>query len=294
MGKITGLLLPVLNNFFLAATLLLMMIYIRWFQLTPLMLNGHNDSDGALVFGFILLTIHLVSVLCSNFWTHRNAARTISLCLSMLFLYVNIHHAIRYFPLLENDAKCEHARYYITWGHPFGDYQWTNYTLTKWENAFTYETSFFGYTPSAGPFEIVCDNDNEEANILKIYPADKILDRTDGERPRGYINYTSAEMKDKLYFLSEQCNNWRPYTCESTTYTLISCNMEYKSCRMLPVQYTDEDDESYELIANETTNEIVLYVYDDYNTDDRTVIFTYGERSRCYVEGCEILQESAP
>jgi len=43
--------------------------------------------------------------------------------------------------------------------------------------------------------------------------------------------------------------------------------------------------------GNEETDEISAYNDWDDNPN-RTLIFTYGEHPRCYVEGCEILEET--
>jgi hypothetical protein len=43
------------------------------------------------------------------------------------------------------------------------------------------------------------------------------------------------------------------------------------------------------LEANEASNEINIYIDEDANRD--TLIYTYGEYPRCYVEGCEILEK---
>ncbi len=190
-------------------------IYLRWFQLTPVMLNGYNDSDGAYVFGFILLVIYVVLVTLLQLVTRHRIIRWFLLVPTILLFCINVIHSWNYFPLLENRISCNGTKYYITWSHPFGDYQWTNYTLTKWKAIFNYETSFFGYTLSAGPFKIICDDKKQEANIVKT--TTDVLVYTDGENSRNYDQYAGTQLKDHIFFLEDQCNDWVPSTCGSDT-----------------------------------------------------------------------------
>ena len=112
---------------------------------------------------------------------------------------------------------------------------------------------------------------------------------TDGENPREYVRYTYAQLGDHLYFLSKErhkVNDCKTILCDVYTYTLYECKLDYTSCIPLPIQYTENYDVGIVLEANESFNEIVAL-----DEDNDTLIFTYGEHPRCYVEGCEILEE---
>jgi hypothetical protein len=58
---------------------------------------------------------------------------------------------------------------------------------------------------------------------------------------------------------------------------------------MKKVYTTKKDYDFFVLEGNEETNEIE--VYNDNKENGGTLIFAYGEHPRCYVEGCEILEE---
>lgn len=277
------------QNFFPISIAVFGVIYLNWFRLTPLMLNGSNDSDDAYVFGFGLLTIYSVSGLLVKL-SKRNFPLKMFLLIPMVVLFsLNIVYLKFFFPRVTNNLACNGTMYYITWSHPLSDPQWSNYTLAKWKNAFTYQTQFFGYPPGAGPFEIVCDDEKGETNIVRTI--NNVLVYTDGANPRRYDAYAGTQLNDQQYFLAWQCNNWSPYTCGSETYTLYQCNLDFKSCDSLPLHYTVEDPSSYLVLeADNKTNEISLY--DDYEDNpDRTLIFTWSENPRCYVEGCEVLEK---
>jgi hypothetical protein len=85
---------------------------------------------------------------------------------------------------------------------------------------------------------------------------------------------------------------WVPSTCGGLTYTLYECDLSFKSCDTLLIQYTQFDTRDFLVLeADETANEVKLYE-EDFETDDVKLIFAYGEHPRCYVEGCEILEEN--
>ncbi len=287
MSKAANILTGLFRVFFAITIDVFIILYLQWFRLTPLMLNGHNDSDGAYVLGIILFAIYIVSGILVNL-TRRKLLAIVLFIPYLFVLWINFLHVRAYFPSLENDVVCNGSSYYITWGHPFGDYQWTNYTMTKWDGIFSYETSFFGYTPSAGPFKIICDEKKNEANFVKT--KNDVLVYTDGENPRSYDEYTGIRVNDRQYFLEWQCNDWVPSTCGSETYTLYQCNSDFKLCDPLPLRYTTDNTETFVFEANTLTNEINLY--DDFDDNPkRMLIFTWGEHPRCYAEGCEFLEK---
>ena len=200
-----------------------------------------------------------------------------------IFLVGNILHVNAFFPSLDHSTKCNGKTYYITWMRPFGNYQWSFNNVTIWKDI-KYESFFFGYSSSV--YEIVCDKDKKEANIINT--SRDVLAYTDGENSRVYDEYVGAILQNRRYFLSVGCNNWVPSTCGSETYTLYECNLDHKSCDPLTVRYTTEHPRLFVLEADETTNEVNLY--DDFdNNPNRRLIFTQDENLRCYVEGCEIL-----
>jgi hypothetical protein len=263
------------------------LIYLRWFQLTPVM--GGNDPDGAYIVGLFLLGLY--SFFAINLTKPSDDPAVIKMMLfilSTIFLLGNITQIIAFFPKLSSYARCAGRTYYITWLHPLADYQWTLYNLTIWKPFLSYEAHFFGY--SGGPYKILCDEEKRETNIIRI--VNDVLAYTDGENPRRYDYYTSSELGEHLYFLAEQCNDWVPSTCGSMTYTLYQCDLNYKSCDPLPIQLTTGDSGEIRVLeANKLTNEINLF--DDFEDNpDRKLIFTYGEHPRCYVAGCEILEEN--
>lgn len=136
-----------------------------------------------------------------------------------------------------------------------------------------------------GP-ELLIDEINNEVSLL----AWGNLLVTDSKIPIYYTG-ASGQLGDNLYVLSWdffediECEG---YFCRTYIYNLNRCNLDYKGCEPLPIQYTASYDITPSWEANETKQEISLY--DDY--DNETIIFTYGERPRCYADGCELLEKT--
>lgn len=110
---------------------------------------------------------------------------------------------------------------------------------------------------------------------------------TDGKNPRVYNGYPER-LGGHIYQISTSyvSGNCKPASCNIYVYTLYECELDYTSCILLPIQYTEDYDVAIVLDADKTTNEI--NAYDSY---DDTMIFTYEQYPICYVKGCVILDQ---
>lgn len=184
------------------------------------------------------------------------------------------------------------------------------YKCARWE--FDCQNLYSSYNATIG-WKIIIDEQKKEVSLFdEIYP--KFL-YTDGESPREYAAGTGGIFKDYIYDLSEKCNNpieHESYVdCESYTYIAYKCNINGALCNPIPIRYTtnySDYDHYYHWIKNDLKNEISLYdmatTYDLANTDNMTttfgtpntddiLIFTYGAHPRCYVDGCEVLEQDS-
>lgn len=274
------------RNFFFIAIGIFMIIYLRWFQLTPLEFGYYNDPNGAYIFGLKLLGIYFSFLMLTRIVKNHRLLKNLFSIVTFLFLGINIIHVFFFLPRITTTTKCNGKLYFITDNSGTLGYFKSYDQLTIWKGL-QYESHFFGY--SQGPYEIICDEAQGNANIIRTING--VLTYSHGESSQSFYDYAGAEFENHQYFLAFTCNNWHDYTCPSETYTLYECNLDYKSCASLHISYTSDNVDYLVLEANQETGEINLY--DDYEDNpDRTLIFTYSEHPRCYVEGCEILDES--
>lgn len=270
------------KNFFTFTIAGILIVYLRWFWLTPLEFRYYNDPNAAFLVGIILFVLYFVFGILVRL-LKRNSVKFTFLALTIMLAFINISHVFSFFPLIENKITCNGRIYYITWMHPFGDYQWTFDELTIWEGLH-YETRFFGY--SQGPFEIICDEGRGVANIIRTING--VLTYSHGKEKVNYYDWAGTELGQKKYFLAWRCDKRGENTCDLETYTLHECTLDYKSCDSLFISYTTEYAYNLVLEADEKTQEVFLF--DDYEDNpERKIIFSYSKESRCYVEGCEIL-----
>ncbi len=266
------------SNFFTLALALLIVLFIRWFQLSPLIFEN--------VLGFILLSICLFLVLIFRLNNNRGVFNNAVFVSTLFSLFATCWCLLIYIPSVVDTIRCNKVSYYISTFHPFGDYQWTEYRLTKWSGFLNYETFFFGYAPGGGPFEFICDKENNGVNILTVYPSTKVLHYSYGDSLHSFL-HAVAKAEKRAYTVAEDCLVHADTYCEVYIYTLYECDPDLTSCEPLPIQYTSDHYIFGDFKVVETTSDIQFY--DDFG-DEAILIFTYGDHPRCHVGGCEILE----
>lgn len=297
MSRIIAATAWIVGHFFIISIAVLVIFYLQWFRIAPFTLGDNSDPTGGFIVGMILLGIFgaLAFVLLRR--RKPGILKDLLIFINVVFLAINTMYLIIYVPRIETSAQCNSITYYIAYGHPFGDAQWTYRQLTKWEGVFRYKSSFFGYAPGRGPSEIICDRAKSETNIVSLYPQQ--LRYTDGEHPRAYVYGASAQLQDHLYFLSDQWATPDKRTsepccsCNTEIYTLYECNSDYTGCNPLPISYIACYADDLALNADPATNEVSL-VEQYSGNDSETLIFTYGRNPRCYVDGCAIGTKQQP
>ncbi len=289
MENITNAIKWAIRNFFFIAIAILILFYLRWFRLTPFVFL--DDPTFAFIGGIVLLIIFFVisKALSSS---KRVFPKTVLYFLGLVFLAINIAYLNVHIPRIGTSLKCNRVTYYLTYGAPLTDEQWTYVQLSKWWGLFNYESHFWGYAPGSGANDIICDAEKKETHFVRTYTDPGTLTFIDGENPQDFYEYASARLKNNLYFLSEDwsienCNNEQYGTCYIPVYTLYKCKLDYTDCNPLPITYTSGDVDFLELRADETTNEVSL-VEQYIGSDEETLVFSYGESSRCYIDGCTI------
>lgn len=266
--------------------LFLLTLYTVWFLSESIQWGGYTPMSIFAV-EILLATSYPIIVLLSN-KTIKNRITSLVLFITMLpILGASFVYPIHFHPEILNEAKLENYMYYIV-----SSVDWDNHSFQSFYRCnslgFDCRELYFSYS---GFVEIIVDEQNKEVSLLGFGG----LVYTDGENPRSY-DQPAFEFKDHIYQFSNICNNFNNdkgyYSCESYTYQLYECDINHKSCISLPVQYTAQDYGTLLIIeGNEENNEI--NIYDDWEDNiNRTLISTYGKHPRCYVDGCEILEET--
>jgi len=264
----------------------LLTLFIIW-ALSETQLFGWYKSKIVFILEILLAITYPVIILLSK-RMNKNRKTSLVLFFTLLpILAASILYPILFYPVILDEAQLGSYKYYISSTIDWDDHSFqTFYKCKKWSFSCEHLTGSY----SAVGWEIIVDEKNNEVSLLGYIG----LLYTDGENPRSY-DQPASEFKDHIYQFSDECNDFNKnkgyYSCGSYTYLLYECDMNYKSCVSLPVQYTVQDYGILLVIeGNEETDEISAYNDWDDNPN-RALIFTYGEHPRCYVEGCEILEE---
>ena len=168
--------------------------YLRWFRLTPFVFM--DDPTYAFVGGMALLFIYTILVLMTTLPVDI-AQKVIFYSLITPLLVVNIFYLKIHIPSLGTVSQCNGITYYITYGAPLFDEQWTYVQVSKWQGI-SYESHFWGYSPSAGANEIICDVERNEAHFLRTYSNPSILTYIDGGHPQSFYEYAGARLNHRL------------------------------------------------------------------------------------------------
>ena len=268
--------------------------YFFWVRFSiPLLFYVSNYKEISLV-GLLLLSVGYIFTIFALIYTKSISKSGIRIFGIIIFAFtvplccLNVAVAIfPYHTTVLDKAQISNTTYYLTGvinedGHYFRDlYKCTN-------NHFACEkTPFYsGGGSSVWHWHLMIDKttDPNEINVILAYSdGDEVLEYTYGAQPR-YYDYSPAQLSDHLYYLSypEDFTYYKP-----TIFTLYECKLDNTSCKKLPIQYTGLG-RLREMKTDETTGEISVFIGNKY----KTLIFTWGENPRCYVEGCEILEES--
>lgn len=243
--------------------------------------SNEDEIFGNFVFGLIILSI-CVLLTIGVIALYKFQTLRLWISLSLLFLLVvSIAYLTTFYP-----AKLDVAEIGIDNYYTFESYDWDSHSLfsfyrcKKWQFECHRLYSSYGITAP----KLVIDEKNNKVNLVNNFQ----LLVTGGENAQYFTGFP-GQLGNKLYILSwdwVEGSDCGGYSCRKYIYTLNACNIDFTDCNSLPIQYT----ETYEIdpfwVVDENNHEISLY--DEENKGD--IIFTYGESSRCYVDGCKILK----
>ena len=263
-------------------------VSIHWALFYPMDLSGSYD-DNLNAFQLALGLFVVLSLFTIILWLSRS--KRVFFILALIFYFIvlgaNILYIKMYYPSLGETAEFKGFKYYEVLTADL-DYHGLVlfYKCKKW--SFDCQILYGDYSLTGTA--IIIDEQQNEVSWFETGFQRLLI--TDGENFRGYTGL-STQSQGHEYQISDRCNKfgdrYGSYHCESYTYALYQCNLEYKACKPLPIQYTNNFYVYLDLIVNDETNELELY--ENYGEKYEERIFTYGEHPRCYVEGCEILEE---
>lgn len=239
-------------------------------------------SNNNYIAGLILLFFYGGS---ATFWSltkNHTCLGVLFRLITIFFLILNGWYITVFMPRIIDAAKYNGTVYYLVSYSTWPDSPWTIYQLTKWRGAFKYEIQAM---PDRWVWKgrLFYDKKTNLVNIVTVFDDRNHLLYTDDTPPR-YYEHDSRQLGNHLYYVSSQCKY-----CNTYPYTMYECELDNTSCIMLPFRYTGEGEFGY-LEINEKTKEVGFYISPA--SGGNILAYSYGEHPRCYVEGCEILEDA--
>jgi hypothetical protein len=280
------------SNVLLVAIPVLSVVYFLWTSFSiPLVFYINNYHTLSYIGAFILSGGYIFTTCLLIFAKDIHKSRNKLLGISVFVITIPIcclSNAIAIsLPTVMDKTKISNTTYYLTGELETFDIH-AFHRLYKCNNSsFLCEQTPFqaGGGASFQPLHLMIDkttNPNEINVTWTSYDGKAtVLEYTYGTQPR-YYDYP-AQLNNHLYYLAY---NDKPNST-STAYLLYECELDNTSCKQLPIKY---DGFGYlrDTVADEKTGEVNVFIDNQINQD--TLIFTWGEHPRCYVEACEILE----
>jgi len=281
MKKIRNGLKWIFRNFFFIVIATYIITSIRAFWLLP--------NTEALPSAIIWTLINLLIALAVKAAKSRAYLRVFSLAILVIFLPLNIWliRDMLYIKVVDT-AKYDGTTYYLVEHLDYSEpYSWRDYSITKWHGLSEYKS----YGVGERRVEMMYD---EKMKVVYVVNTewDKLV-FLDSTPPRFFDEDNETEFNGKIYALASKChpNPLKYNLCETFTYMVYQCELNYTECVSLQFQYYGEY--IYEMVIENvnTSNEINIYFgIGEYRNYKKTLIFTQADMPRCHVEGCEILQ----
>lgn len=265
--------------------------YILWVRFSiPLIFYIDYYQSLSYIFTLIIITSYIFTLAII---THLNKSRSKTLGLILLFAFMPFCCLSSYFslynPIILDSDVIGDMTYYLTGKldafDPRTDHQLYECTNSRF---LCVQTPFWeGGGASFRPLQLMVDEKGNpnEINVTWTAPLGEIvfLDYTYGKQPR-YYDYP-AQFNNRQYYLAH-IHNTSP---QPNTYLLYECRLDNTFCKQLPIKY--EGFGSFrDTRVNEVTGEINVYIDDQ--MDQETLIFSWGENPRCYIDGCVILGDA--
>jgi hypothetical protein len=278
-----------LIQYFLRLSIIIfVVVYSIWFLLTPLEYYPYGNFSAGLIAFLIFAVFSGLSWITKS----RSCLGTVFLIFAVSFWLINFWITINTFPSIEAVNYRNGTIYVLTYSHDLLEPQYDGFDITRWKWGLLPEMAGL---PGAGGFKFVYDEQSKVAGIVQGSGGTEWLIYTDdGKEPRGY--YSGLKYDGYLYYLSDDCLSLTKkeygYSCDSYKYTIYQCALDNTSCIALPMQYIGTE-QGGNLELNNSTGDLEFsvgyysktwkYVY--------SLVYSYGDHPRCYVEGCEIIEQ---
>jgi hypothetical protein len=253
----------------------------------PLFLQIKAFLTPAVAISFLIffpaLVVSCLSISKSNACILRFVILVIGFAIGILFCFVLGISALSLPEAISSTAQLDNKNYYVTNLGQIGD-MWTTYRLFKCNEKNLECVKIYQFSEGGSwirPIALVIDKSAKEVHIFMGGYDFCNLVYTYGEQPHEN-HFESSAINEPYHFAI-----WSYNRNQGKEFLLIKWedpNTTTFACEIIPFHYTTSTFDHAELLRDETTPNVNLYI-------DGQLIFTYDPgKSRCHVEGCSILE----
>ena len=271
------------DNFFILLLAVYSLLYARWFIVLPV--DDYKWDSGTFAFGLKLLIFSTITSILWRVFVHHNKIRSVFATTAFVSFLLTGLYIYAYMPHLEEVASFNGNVYFLTYHHESTESSY-NPLLTKWDSKFHHSISGLGETCCT--LKLTYDPLTHLVSVVQIGLDTPILAYSDAIPPRFYKLYENTQFGKYWYYPSWSCAPYNESVCEKT-YTVYRCTLENTACAQLPFEYSGEYVSDIAMSQDEKTQEINIYFWIGHYPGVNTLIFTYGNNSRCHIAGCRLL-----
>ncbi len=279
----------VFDNFFILLLTVYSLFYARWFLISPI--DNYMRDLGTFALGVRLLIFTVVVLTLWRVLVRHNTLRRVFSRITIVSSALTGVYLFSFMPQLEQVASYNGSTYFLTYHREFLDNGEYRPLLAKWDSEFHHSIS--GVGEACCTLRLTYDPLMQLVSVVQIGLEDTpILTYTDANPPRTYVFGTYAQFGQYWYYPSWNCASSQNHNCQTYTYTVYRCTLENTGCVQLPFQYSGEYAFDIAMSQDEHTNEINVYFWIGDYPGVHTLIYTYGDNSRCHVAGCQLLAQA--
>lgn len=272
----------VIDNFFIFLLTVYCLLYARWFLVSPI--DNSMLDLGTFYFGLSLLTFSATVLILWRASVRYKILRVIFSILTVLSLALIGLYLFSFMPELEQVASYNGNLYFLTYHHEFLGNGTSFPLIAKWDSKLHHTTNGLGETCCT--LRLTSDPVSHEVSVIEVIETYQRLAYTDSDPPRDYER--DIQIGNYRYYPSWDCTAHQESICQIYTYTVYRCTLENTGCVQLPFQYSGDYAFDIEMSQDEKTHDINIFFWIGDYPGVHTLIFTYGNNSRCHVAGCQL------
>lgn len=275
----------VIDNFFIFLLTVYVLLYARWFLVSPI--DDSSIDLGTFALGIKILIFSAITLILWGVFTKHNSLRRIFSITTITTFTLTGFYLFSFMPQLEQVASYNGNLYFLTYHQEFLGIGGYRPLLAKWDSKFNHSIS--GLDPAWGTLQLMYDPLLSVVSVVEITGSTQTLAYADTEPRRFYERDT--QFGEYRYYPTWDCfasEASLSSACDVYTYTVYRCTLENIGCVQLPFLFTGDYAFDIVMSQDKQTDEINIYFWIGDYPGVETLIFTYGESSKCHVAECQL------